>query len=147
MSESLRLVAGVLLVGAGVTLWVVAALGARTRLRRNRFAGVRTPATLSSDAAFERANQVAAAPLAAAAAVAVVGGVAVLFAGPGATGWVVLGLAGLGVLVLGMVGGAAGDRAARAVAAAEPAPAACSGTCAGCDLVAGCRPTPATDNG
>ena len=46
---------------AGVLLVTVAVLGARGRLPRNRWIGVRTPVTLASDAAFALANRVAAA--------------------------------------------------------------------------------------
>ncbi|MGQ0576531.1 MAG: SdpI family protein [Pseudonocardia sp.] len=140
MSETLRLVAGALLAGAGGALLTVAVLGGRSQLPRNRFAGVRTAATLRSEAAFALAQQVAAAPLAAAGAVAAAGGAVALLAAPGAPGWVVLVLAAVGALVLAGVGGAAGDRAAARLAGREPAPSACSGTCAGCDLVAGCHP-------
>lgn len=140
MSESLRLVAGAVLLGAGAALLIVALLGARSRLPRNRFAGVRTAATLRTEAGFVLANRVAAAPLGAAGAVAAVGGLTVLLAGPAPVGWVVLALAGIGMLVLAAVGGAVGDRAATRLATQEPGPSACAGACAGCDLVAGCRP-------
>jgi hypothetical protein len=137
MPLPLRLMLGSLLVLAGAALFTVAALGARSRLPRNRWAGVRTRATLRSDAAFALANRVAAVPVGAAGAVALAGGV-VLLAGPGAAlGWVVLAVAAAGVLGLAGFGGLAGDRAARALA--PPAPA-CAGACAGCDVVAGCRP-------
>ncbi|QJY50476.1 SdpI family protein [Pseudonocardia broussonetiae] len=134
-----RLVLAALFVTAGLVLLVVAVLGARERLPRNRWAGVRTVETLASDAAFALANRVAAAPLGAAGAVAVVGG-AVLAAGPvGAVSVVVLVVTGLGALVLAVFGGMVGQRAAAAVPVPAAAPA-CAGTCAGCDLVAGCRP-------
>jgi len=144
---SLRLIAGSVLVLAGVALLVVAALGARSRLPRNRWVGVRTASSTRSDAAFALAQRVAAVPVGAAGAVAVAGGAVLLALGipAGATpalGWVVLAVSGAGALVLAGVGGMAGDRAA----AAMPAPAvqaACAGTCVGCDLVAGCRPSAA----
>jgi uncharacterized membrane protein len=119
---------------------VAAVLGARERLPRNRFAGVRTAATLSSDAAFARANRVAAPLCAAAGVVGAVGGAVVLAGGPLAVTVVVLALTAVGVLVLAGLGGMLGDRAA---AATEPAPSACTGSCAGCDLVAGCGPSDA----
>lgn len=140
VSETLRLVAGALLTGAGIALIVVAVLAGRSLLSRNRFVGVRTAATLRSDTAFALANRVAAAPLGAAGAVGVAGGVAALLAPSAAAAWVVLALAAVGTLVLAGLGGALGDRAAVLLAEREPAPSACSGTCAGCDLVAGCRP-------
>jgi len=144
MSDTVRLVVAALLAAAGLALLAVAVLGARGWLPRNRFAGVRTAATLRSDAAFALGNKVAAGPLAAAGVVAAVGGVAVLFAGPGAAGWLVLALAAIGGVVLAGIGGAAGDRSAVLLAAREPAPSGCSGRCAGCDLVAGCRTVPDT---
>ena len=132
-----RLLVGCLLVLVGVALVTTAVLGARGRLPRNRWAGVRTSATLASDAAFALAQRVAAAPLGAAGAVAVAGG-AVLIASPATAGLVVLGVAVVAVLVLAGTAGMLGDRAAERVRP-EPAPAACAGTCGGCDLVAGCR--------
>ncbi len=140
-----RLPLGALLVLAGVALLTIAVLGARGRLPRNRWAGVRTAATLRSDAAFALANRVAAAPVGAAGAVAAVGG-AVVAAGTGAVPPVVLGVTVVGLLVLAGLGGMLGDRAAQRVPAAAP-PAACAGTCAGCDLVAGCRPAAVSDPG
>lgn len=136
-----RLVLGALLVLAGGALLVIALLGARERLPRNRYAGVRTAATLSSDAAFVRANRVAAPLCAAAGVVGTAGGAVVLAGGPLAVTVVVLALTAVGVLVLAGLGGALGDRAAAAVG---PAPSACTGSCAGCDLVEGCTPSDAT---
>ncbi|QNG55471.1 SdpI family protein [Pseudonocardia petroleophila] len=138
-----RLIIAALLVLAGLALLAVAVLGARGRLRRNRWIGVRTTETLASEAAFALANRVAAAPVGAAGAVALVGG-AVLAAGPvGAVSVVVLAVAVVGTLVLGAFGGMVGQRAAATVPV-EPEPVACGGVCAGCDLVAGCRPTSPT---
>lgn len=137
-----RLVVAALLVLVGVALLAVAVLGARGRLPRNRRLGVRTAETLSSDAAFALANKVAAAPVGAAGAVGVAGG-AVLAAGPvGAVSVVVLAVTVVGVLVLGAFGGMVGQRAAASLP--EPVAAACAGVCAGCELVAGCRPTSPT---
>ena len=143
----LRLVAGSLLVTMGLALLVVALLGARSRLRRNRFAGVRTCATLRSDAAFMLANRAAAMPIGAAGVVAAAGGsvllTSVVLAGrPGPVGWVVLTVAVVGSLALTGLGGVVGDRVAADLAARAPEPPACGGACAGCDLVAGCRPDP-----
>ncbi len=136
-----RLIVGCLLVLVGVALVTIAVLGARGRLPRNRWAGVRTAATLASDAAFALAQRVAAAPLGAAGAVAVVGGVVVVAGAP----LVVLAVTAVAVLVLAGLGGMLGDRAAARVRP-EPVPSACGGVCAGCDLVAGCRPTPALED-
>jgi SdpI/YhfL family protein len=135
----LALALGSLLVLAGVALLAVAVLGARSRLRRNRFAGVRTTATLASDEAFVLANRVGAAPIGAAGAVALAGGVVLLAGGPGPVLWTVAVICLLGTLVLTGVGGVLGDRAAARLTP-PPAEAGCAGACAGCDLVAGCRP-------
>jgi hypothetical protein len=146
--QSVRLVLGALLVLLGAALLAVAVLGLRRRLRRNRWAGVRTSASLRSDAAFAIANQVAAAPLGAAGAVALAAGVALLAGASGVLGWTLVVVSLAGVFVLTGVGGVAGDRAARTVPAPAPAPSACAGTCAGCDLVAGCRTgAPSTSSG
>ncbi|MHA6797245.1 SdpI family protein [Pseudonocardia bannensis] len=140
MPLTVSLIVGPVLVLAGVLLVTVAVLGARSRLPRNRIAGVRTAATLHSERTFALANRVAAPLVGAAGAIALAGGAVLLAGRPGAIGWVVLAVTGVGTLVLSGVGGALGDRAAARLAAAEPAPSPCGGTCAGCDLVAGCRP-------
>lgn len=138
MPQSPRLVLGCLLVLFGLTLLAVAALGLRRRLPRNRWIGVRTPASLRTDAAFAAANQVAAAPLGAAGVISVAGGAALLAGAGGGLGWVLLVVSLVGTFVLAGFAGIAGDRAATTMTA-TPAPSPCSGTCAGCDLVAGCR--------
>ncbi|GEL19390.1 SdpI family protein [Pseudonocardia asaccharolytica] len=140
MPELARLILGAVLVAAGVLLLTVALLGARGRLPRNRFAGVRTAATLRSEQTFTLANRVAAPLIGAAGAVGIAGGAALLAGAPGMASWVLLIVAGAGSLVLTGLGGALGDRSAARLAAAEPEPPACGGVCAGCDLVAGCRP-------
>jgi SdpI/YfhL protein family len=137
VSTAPRLVLGCALLLAAAALLAVAVLGARGRLPRNPWAGVRTRRTLASDEAFVLANRVAAAPLGAAGAVALVGGAVVTAGGPAAVTWTVLVVATAGMLGLTGVGGALGDRAVARMPAPESA---CAGTCAGCDLVAGCRP-------
>jgi hypothetical protein len=132
-------VLGAVLVLAGLALAAVGWLGWRGRLRRNRFVGIRTAATLVSEDAFRLANRVAAVPLLAAAAVAVLGGAAALAAPSVGAYAVVLGVAIPGTLALMTTGGVLGSRAAAAVgpsalgvsatagaAASGPAP------CAGC---------------
>lgn len=144
MPTSLRLTVGLVLVAAGIALTVIAVLGARAALRRNRWAGVRTTASLSSDAAFTLANRVAAVPLGAGGVVAAAGGAVVLAGAGGVLATVVLAVSVIGALVLVGLGGVLGDRAAATV---EPEPVAapgCAGVCAGCDLVAGCRDATAT---
>jgi hypothetical protein len=136
----LRMVAGALLVLVGVTLLTVGVLGQRSRLPRNRWIGIRTRATLSSSAAFARAHRVAAAPATAAGTIALIGAAVLLVGADGPVDWIVLGVSGVGTLGLGTFAGLVGDRAAALV---RPEPAAtCAGSCAGCDLVAGCRDQP-----
>lgn len=122
----------------GLVLLTVAVLGARGRLPRNRWVGVRTVETLRSDAAFALAHRVAAAPLGAAGAVALAGGIVTVTGPVGAVSVVVVAVAVVGTLLLAGFGGMVGQRAASTVPAPAAAPA-CAGVCAGCDLVAGCR--------
>lgn len=138
MLDVLRLATGALIAASGAALVVIAVLAARGRLSRNRFAGVRTAATLESEAAFTLANRVAAAPLGAAGTIGLLGGLSTAAAGPGAVGWILAVIAAAGLFVIAGVGGSLGDRAARRLADQDPAPSACTGTCAGCSLVAGC---------
>ncbi len=143
MPPTLRLILGAVLVAVGAALVVTAVLGARSRLRRNRWVGVRTAATLASDAAFAAANRAGAVPVGVAGGVAIAGGSALLGGAGGVLGWVLLVISVVGAGVLAGVGGLVGDRAAVAVVPPSPFAAACAGTCAGCDLVAGCRPAAA----
>lgn len=134
--STLRLILGSLLVLVGAALLVVAALGARLRLRRNRWAGVRTAATLRSEHSFAVANEVAAVLMGAAGLVGTVGGAVLIVGGGTAADWIVLVVSAAGLLVLAGIGGVAGERAA---AALMPAASACAGTCLGCDIVSSCR--------
>jgi uncharacterized membrane protein len=123
---------GVVLVIAGVALLTVGLLGWRQRLPRNRFAGIRTPATLRSDAAFIVANRVAAPPVLAAGALCTVsGGLAWGASGPALT--IIVSVTGAGAVGLLLAGGLLGHRAAAATVPARP------GRCAGCSCgEAGC---------
>lgn len=111
---------GVLLAATGVGLLTVGLLGWGRRLPRNRFAGIRTPATLRSDAAFTAANRVAAPPVLAAGAICVAAG-ALVWGTEGATLAVIAGVAGVGTIALLIAGGLLGHRVATAI----PPPAAC----------------------
>jgi uncharacterized membrane protein len=115
---------GVVLLVAGGALLTVGLLGWQGRLPRNRFAGIRTPATLRSDAAFSAANRVAAPPVLAAGAVCAAGGVLALETG-GPALIVILGVAGAGAVGLLLAGGLLGHRVATAMS--PP-----TGGCAGC---------------
>jgi hypothetical protein len=115
----------------GVGIGVVGLLGWFERLPRNRFGGVRTPATLRSDDAFRIANKVAGLPIAVAGLAGVVGGLLGFF-----TGLVVTIVGFVGMVAIAVAGGILGHRAAEAVP--EPAPAlpeGCKGcACGGCEI-------------
>ena len=127
-------VVAVLLVVGAVALAGIGVAGLFGRLPRNRYAGVRTPASLASPEAFAVANRVAAPLVLGGALVVLLGGLA-----PFAFGALVGSLVALGCVVVGLLavaaGGAAGARAAEAVPAPEQcAPSACA-SCTGCSLV------------
>ncbi|WP_436492985.1 SdpI family protein [Actinokineospora sp. HUAS TT18] len=116
----------------GLPLLVVGFLGLTERLPRNRFGGVRTPATLRSDEAFRVGNKVAGLPNMVAGSVGVIGGVIGLTLHTGALMVVLIATVGLLAITLGA--GVLGHRAASAVP--EPAPELPPG-CAGCQCGAG----------
>ena len=116
----------------GLALVVVAVLGARSVLRRNRWVGVRTAATLASETQFVAGNRAAAVPVGAAGRVAVVGGAFLLL---DEANWVIPTISLLGTLGFTVIGGLVGDRAAELTPAPAPFAASCGGACAGCDLV------------
>lgn len=99
---SLVVVAGGLVVGAGVMGW----LG---KLPRNPVAGVRTRAAMRSERAFAEANRVAAPWIAAGGSVAVVGGVLALLA-PRREALVLMLVALLGMAAFVIIGGIRGSR-------------------------------------
>jgi hypothetical protein len=118
----------------GSALVVVGLLGLLERLPRNRFVGVRTPATLRTDRAFHLANKVAGLPVAVAGTVGVLSGVLGLL-----TPSLVLAAVGFAGLVgIAVAGGVLAHRAAEAVPEPEPAPAlpaGCRGcACGGCEI-------------
>ena len=121
-----------LVVGAGIAL--VGLLGFLERLPRNRFGGVRTPAAMRGDRAFRVANKVGGLPIAVAGGIGALCGLVTLLTG--LTVVLVLGFAGM--VAITIAGGMAGNRAAEAVPAEQPAlPEGCQGCqCGGCDLAA-----------
>jgi hypothetical protein len=119
----------------GLFIAVVGLLGFLERLPRNRFGGVRTPATLRDDETFRVGNRVAGLPITVGGGVGLVGGgVALLMTGAAAI--VVATVALVGTLAIAAAGGVLGHRAAEAVPAPEPQlPAGCKGCqCGGCDI-------------
>jgi uncharacterized membrane protein len=117
---------------AGLLIATVGLLGLRERLRRNRFFGVRTAASMRDEEAFRLANRVAGLPTLVAGLIGVLAGIAAAFvADPGARiAIVIIGL--IGLLAIAVAGGALGHRAALALPkrAAEP-PAGCGGCACG----------------
>ena len=109
MSASVLL--GVVLLVVGGAVLTVGVLGWRQRLPRNRFAGIRTPATLRSEAAFTAANRVAAPPVLAAGAVCAVGGL-LAFGAAGPALAAIAGVTGAGTIGLLIAGGLLGHRVA-----------------------------------
>lgn len=128
---------GLLPLVVGLLIAVVGVLGLRERLPRNRFGGVRTPATLRDDETFRVANKVAGLPVTVAGLVGVASG-AVAFAMTGAAAVVTVVVGLVGTLAIAAAGGVLGHRAAEAVPQPEPElPAGCKGcACGGCDLAA-----------
>lgn len=119
-----------LVVGAGIAL--VGLFGFLERLPRNRFGGVRTPASMRSDRAFRVANKVGGLPIAVAGAIGAAGGLGALLTG--LTIVLIVGFAGM--VAITIAGGVLGNRAAAAVPEETPElPAGCKGCqCGGCDL-------------
>lgn len=122
----------------GLVVAVVGFLGFTERLPRNRFGGVRTPATLRDDETFRVGNKVAGLPIAVGGVVGIAGG-AVTFALTGTAAVVtVAALAFVGTVAIAGAGGVLGHRAAEAMPEPEPeVPAGCKGCqCGGCELSA-----------
>jgi hypothetical protein len=119
----------------GLVIAAVGTLGFLERLPRNRFGGVRTPATLRDDETFRVGNKVAGLPVMVGGGVGVVGG-AVGLTLTGAAALVVALVALTGLAVIATAGGVLGHRAAEAVPEPGPAlPAGCAGCqCGGCDI-------------
>jgi hypothetical protein len=124
------------LAALGVAVAVLGLLGLRERLPINRFAGVRTAATMRDADTFRVGNKVAGLPLLVAGLVGVLGGVLGLTL---PTGGLVAGLLGLAGLVgIAVAGGLLGHKAALAIPEPEPElPAGCAGcACGNCGVKA-----------
>lgn len=117
-------VAAVVLVG-GIAVLITGIAGLRARLPRNRFVGVRTPATMRDDDAFALGNQVAAPATIASGAVLALTGASTPLLGSA----LVLAIGLVGGVGLLLAGGLVGNRAAAALP--EPASAGGCGGCAG----------------
>jgi uncharacterized membrane protein len=131
----LRAVISSLLVVIGLALAVVGWYGWREALPRNRFAGVRTTATLHSDEAFRIANKVAGLPILLAGAVLTVCGLLATTLVGVATLVTVVVVALCGSCALAVAGGVLGHRAALTLPDPPAADSSgCGGICAGCTL-------------
>jgi len=124
------------LAAIGAVVAVLGLLGLLERLPVNRFAGVRTAATMRDAETFKVGNKVAGLPVLVAGAVGVLGGVLAI-ALP--VGGLVAGLLGLaGMIAIASAGGLLGHKAALAVPEPEPElPAGCAGcACGNCGVKA-----------
>jgi hypothetical protein len=124
----------VLLIALGIASAVMARGGFAGSLTRTNRMGVHSPPAMASAEAFRLANRVAAPVAGGAAVIAVVSAVLVIFLPLPTGASVVVGLVGLaGSLVLLLVAGVLGDRAARQVPipARKPSPVG-GGGCTGC---------------
>jgi hypothetical protein len=122
------------LIAVGAVLITVGLLGLLERLPLNRFAGVRTTATLRNADTFRVGNKVAGLPVLAGGVIGVLGGVLALVMPAGA---VVAGVIGaVGMIGISAAGGVIGHKAALAVPEPEPElPAGCAGcACGNCGV-------------
>lgn len=118
-----------LLVVAGAALVFIGWRGLRGQLPPNRYVGVRTPATMRSEEAFELGNRVGSPAMLAGGAVAILAGVAEPLLSTGFSAALVAVLGIVGAFALMVVGGVLGNRAAEGLP--DPIPAAGCGGCAG----------------
>jgi len=112
----------------------IGAAGLRGSLAPNRWAGVRTPAAMASDAAFGLANRAAAPGMLAAGTLLTAGGVATS-GFDGVLRVLAVGMSALGALGLVLAGGALGAAAAERTPAPSPRGSTRCATCPGCDLL------------
>nr|WP_240945600.1 SdpI family protein [Rhodococcus sp. HNM0569] len=129
------MIVSVVLFVLAVAVGAVAVAGLTERLPRNRWAGVRTPATLRSDDAFAVANKVAAPTLLATAGLLILGGLGGLLI-DGVLGIVLVVVALIASLLTAGAGGSIGARAAAAVPESDAG--ACGNSCGACSLKDAC---------
>nr|WP_232328010.1 SdpI family protein [Kibdelosporangium sp. MJ126-NF4]CEL15987.1 hypothetical protein [Kibdelosporangium sp. MJ126-NF4]CTQ93911.1 hypothetical protein [Kibdelosporangium sp. MJ126-NF4] len=128
------LIVGIVLVVIGLAVSVTGILGLRERLPLNRYAGVRTSASMRDADTFRVANKVAGLPWVVAGVVGVLGGALWMVLETGGLVAVVLSTGGM--LVIASAGGVIGHKAALAVPEPEPElPAGCAGcACGNCGV-------------
>ncbi|MBA8827710.1 putative membrane protein [Saccharopolyspora lacisalsi] len=130
MTLAVQITCCAVLVLGGATLLVLGRRGLHGTLPRNRFVGVRTPAALRNDEAFELGNRVAAPAMLAGGAVGVLSG-AMLPLLPSTSSVVMVALIGaVGTFGLMTAGGVLGARAAQALPEPANPCAGCAGSCA-----------------
>ncbi len=117
-----------------VVLLGIGAAGLRGTLAPNRWAGVRTPAAMASDAAFRLANRAAGPGMLSAGTLLAASGAATI-GFDGVLRVLAVGMSALGALGLVLAGGALGATAAGRTPAPSPAGATRCATCPGCDLL------------
>jgi len=125
---AVQVILSALLVVAGAALVFIGWRGLRGQLPPNRYVGVRTPATLRSEAAFELGNRVAGPAMLAGGAVAILAGVSEPLLNTAFSAVLVAVLGIVGAFALMVVGGVLGNRAAEAL----PEPVGCAGCAGGC---------------
>lgn len=108
-----RGVLAVVMIGSGIPMLWMARAAASGRLGRNAIAGIRTRATLASDAAWLAAHQRAEGLMRAAAWCTIAAGLAPLVPMPMPVVIAAVMLGAAGLLVLAMLGAVVGGRAAR----------------------------------
>ncbi|WP_312872462.1 SdpI family protein [Kibdelosporangium persicum] len=128
------LVGAIALVVGGLAVTVTGLLGFRERLPLNRYAGVRTAASMRDSDTFRVANKVAGLPFAVAGLIGVLGGVLLLVMQSGGLVALIISLGGM--VVIAAAGGLLGHKAALAVPEPEPElPAGCAGcACGNCGV-------------
>ncbi|MDG3009798.1 SdpI family protein [Rhodococcus sp. D2-41] len=131
------LIVAVLFLIAAVALGGISVVALSGRLPRNRYLGVRTPATLRDEQTFRLANRVAAPTMAAGAFVLLLGGLgALLFSTVAGIVAVVVCL--VAALVIAGIGGALGARAAESLPTPDDL-GACGSSCGACSLKDACE--------
>ncbi|ALG14412.1 SdpI family protein [Kibdelosporangium phytohabitans] len=128
------LLAAIALAVGGLAVAVTGLLGFRERLPLNRYAGVRTTASMRDADTFRVANKVAGLPFVVAGLIGVLGGILLLVLQSG--GLVAVLVSAGGMLVIAGAGGLLGHKAALAVPEPEPElPAGCAGcACGNCGV-------------
>lgn len=125
------LVAAVLVFG-GIAVLIIGWRGLRATLPRNRFAGVRTPATMRSDETFRLGNRVAAPATLAGGAVLMLVGFCLPLVGSTSSALLLLAIGIVGMVGLVLAGGVLGHRAAAAMPETAPGDGGCGGCAGGC---------------